>query len=200
MVLARARHGQKPRQQRGVLSYARSPGSDRIGSLSLPVHHLPDRTASGSRGVGVPGTRHASANEPLQRSDAQMISKYFDSIAITLSAVCILHCLALPLIVVGLPLVAVALADNGHFHVLMLWLVVPTSVAGFTLGYRLHAHWPIVVVGIAAMLVLVVVGIWGHDRWPESVEISATVLGSLVLGLAHWLNFRGVRRVHRHRA
>lgn len=126
------------------------------------------------------------------------VSRYFDRVAIALSAVCIVHCLAVPVVVVLLPAFAVALGDGGHFHALMLWLVVPTSVAGFTLGFRLHARGSIVVAGVAGMLTLAVASIWGHGRWDESLEVAVTVIASLVLGFAHWLNFRAVRRVHRH--
>lgn len=126
------------------------------------------------------------------------LSRYFDNIAIALSAVCILHCLALPFMIAGLPLAAIVFGEDAHFHGFMLWLVVPTSVAGFTLGYRLHTQLPVVILGVFGMLVLVVAGLWGHDRWAVSAEVTVTVIGSVVLASAHWLNFRGVRAVHRH--
>ncbi|MDX1563571.1 MAG: MerC domain-containing protein [Gammaproteobacteria bacterium] len=109
------------------------------------------------------------------------------------------HCLAVPVLVAVLPIAAISLGDSEHFHGLMLWLVVPTSVVGFTLGYRLHRQAGIVALGAVGVVVLAAAAIWGHDGWAEAVEVSVSVAGSLVLGGAHWMNFRGVRRVHRHR-
>ncbi len=125
-------------------------------------------------------------------------SKYFDQIAITLSAVCIVHCLAVPLVIAVLPIAAVSLGDPTHFHGLMLWLVVPTSVLGFGLGFRVHGSRAIVGFGAVSVAVLAAAAVWGHSRWPEAVEIAVSVLGSLSLGAAHWWNFHEVRRLHRH--
>jgi purine-cytosine permease-like protein len=80
----------------------------------------------------------------------------------------------------------------------MLWLVVPTSVAGFALGYRLHRETRIVAIGAAAVAVLALAALWGHDAWGRTFETAANVAASLVLAYAHWRNFREVRRVHRH--
>lgn len=125
-------------------------------------------------------------------------SKYFDQIAITLSAVCIVHCLAVPLVVAVLPIAAVSFGDEAHFHGLMLWLVVPTSVLGFGLGYRIHGRAGLVALGALGVAVIGGASIWGHAVWPEWLEITISVLGSLTLGYAHWQNFRDVRRLHRH--
>lgn len=126
------------------------------------------------------------------------LSRHFDQVAIALSAICIVHCLAVPLAVAILPIAAISLGDSEHFHGLMLWLVVPTSVVGFGLGYRLHRQAGLVVAGGVGVLVLAAAAVYGHSAWTETVEVIVSVIGSLVLGGAHWLNFKAVRRCHRH--
>jgi hypothetical protein len=128
------------------------------------------------------------------------VSRHFDRIAILLSTVCIVHCLAVPVIVAVLPIAAITLADDAHFHALMLWLVVPTSAVGFTLGYRVHKRWEIVGFGAASAAVLAAAAILGHAYWAESLELTVSVAASLALAGAHWMNFREVRRLHRHAA
>jgi hypothetical protein len=125
-------------------------------------------------------------------------SRHFDRVAIALSAVCIVHCLAVPLLVALLPFAALSFGDSEHFHGLMLWLVVPTSLLGFVLGYRLHRRAGLVVVGIVGIIVLAAAAIYGHESWSEALEVTISVAGSLLLAAAHWLNFREVRRCHRH--
>ncbi len=127
-------------------------------------------------------------------------SRYFDRIAIALSTVCIVHCLAMPLLVAVLPIAAISLGDNAHFHTLMLWLVVPTSVVGFGLGFRVHRRSGIVVAGGVAVAILAAVALWGHSAWNPVAEVAVNVAASLVLASAHWRNFREVRRLHRHEA
>ena len=126
------------------------------------------------------------------------LSRHFDQIAIALSAICIVHCLAVPVLVALLPVAAVSFGDDQHFHGLMLWLVVPTSVLGFALGFRLHRRSGIVLAGAIGVIVLAITAVYGHDAWSETLEVLASVAGSLVLGSAHWLNFRAVRRCHVH--
>lgn len=135
-----------------------------------------------------------------RKSNPMASSSYFDRIAIVLSTVCIVHCLAMPLVLALLPVAAITFGDDAHFHAVMLWLVVPTSVAGFAMGYRVHRRMGIVAAGGAAVLVLAAAAICGHNSWRPAVETTVSVLASLVLAAAHWRNFREVRRLHRHAA
>jgi hypothetical protein len=127
-----------------------------------------------------------------------LLSKYFDRMAIVLSTVCIVHCLALPLVIAVLPVAALAVGGDGHFHALMLWFVVPTSVLGFGLGVRVHRRVDIVAMGAIAIAALAATALWGHSAWDPSAEVLANVAASVLLAAAHWRNFREVRRLHRH--
>lgn len=127
------------------------------------------------------------------------ISRHFDQIAIALSAICIVHCLAVPVLIAVLPIAAVSFGNSEHFHGLMLWLVVPTSFFGFLMGYRLHRRAGLVALGFVGVVILAAAAVWGHAAWPEWLEVLVSVAGSLLLASAHWQNFRAVRRCHRHR-
>ena len=126
------------------------------------------------------------------------VSRHFDRIAIALSAICIVHCLAIPFVVAVLPIAALSFGNSEHFHGVMLWLVVPTSFVGFLMGLRLHHRKEIVLLGAAGVFVLGAAAIYGHQSWSELTEVTVSVAGSLLLAAAHWLNFRAVQRCHRH--
>jgi len=126
-------------------------------------------------------------------------SRYLDRIAISLSAICIVHCLAVPLIVAVLPIAALGLGGESHFHALMLWLVVPISVFGLIMGYRIHERATVVALGILGMIVVSVAAVRGHAQWSVPTEIVVSVLGSVLLAAAHWRNFVLVRKLHVHR-
>jgi hypothetical protein len=127
-----------------------------------------------------------------------LLSKYFDRVAIALSTICIVHCLAMPFVIALLPVAAFTIGGDGHFHSLMLWFVVPTSVLGFGLGLRVHRRTDIVLLGAAAIVTLAIAALWGHSAWDPSLEVLVNVAASIVLAAAHWRNFREVRRLHNH--
>ncbi len=89
-----------------------------------------------------------------------LFSKYFDRVAIALSTICIVHCLAMPFVIAVLPIAAFTVGGDGHFHSLMLWFVVPTSVLGFGLGLRVHGRVDIVLMGAIATATLATVALW----------------------------------------
>src|SRR5690606_29514396 len=124
--------------------------------------------------------------------DPMALSRHIDRIAIVLSTVCIVHCLAMPFLIALVPVAALTFGSDAHFHELMLWLVVPTSAVGFALGYRVHRNFGVVGIGAAAVVVLALAALWGHDAWGRTFETSANVAASLVLAFAHWRNFREV--------
>lgn len=126
------------------------------------------------------------------------LSRHFDQVAITLSAICIVHCLTVPIILAVLPVAALSFGNYQHFHGVMLWLVAPTSLLGFALGYRLHRRAGLVALGVAGILVVAWAALYGHGAWPLADETAVSVAGSLTLATAHWKNFREVRRCHQH--
>lgn len=127
------------------------------------------------------------------------LSRYFDRIAIALSAVCIVHCLAVPLLAAVLPIAFASFGAEAHFHEWMLWVVVPTSVFGFALGVRYHRRFGIAALGMAGLGIVAVAALVAHAYWLWWQELLLSVFGSVLLVAAHWRNFVEVRRAHTHR-
>ena len=117
-------------------------------------------------------------------------SEILDQIALALSGVCLLHCLALPLLVAGLPL----LAGTGslHFHLQMFAAVLPVSLLAFALGYRRHRNLRIIASGAVGLLLLMA-GAAAHGSYGASADTGFTVAGALALATAHYLNARLAR-------
>ena len=116
-----------------------------------------------------------------------------DRFSIGFSTLCLLHCLAVPVLVSVVPVFATfALADE-RFHLALVALVVPTSVIALCLGCRLHKSRRILICGFAGVFVLVVAAILGGQHLGEIGETVLTVLGASVVALAHWFNFLACR-------
>ncbi len=120
----------------------------------------------------------------LQR--AHIPGNWLDGTAVALSALCLLHCLALPLVVAGLPFLAQF--GEGHLHAQMLVVVLPLSVIAFGAGYRRHHDRRVIVSGVFGMLLLVFGATIAHDQLGLVADRTMTILGALVLGAAHLYN------------
>ncbi|MEG3090399.1 MerC domain-containing protein [Sphingomonas sp. PB1R3] len=111
---------------------------------------------------------------------------HLDGLAISASALCLLHCLALPVAIAFLPALSTWLNVGELFHVLMLAIAIPLSGLTLILGWRRHGSVAPVVIGTVG-LALLVAGLGFEGRTSGTV---LTVAGGLVLALAHVHNLR----------
>ncbi|MCC8537390.1 MerC domain-containing protein [Xanthomonas codiaei] len=118
-------------------------------------------------------------------------TSFFDSSAIALSSLCLLHCLALPLLAAALPLLG-AWNQAEWVHVIFATVAVPLSGYALWSTHRRHALptavWALAGCGLTG-LVLGASGLAG-----ERLETPITVTASLLLASAHVLNLRLRRR------
>lgn len=113
-------------------------------------------------------------------------SKWLDGAAVALSALCLIHCLALPLIVAGLPFLAQF--AEGHLHAQMLVIVLPLSFVALGLGYRHHESRRIVAGGMLGMLMLAIGATVAHEQLGLAADRAFTITGALILATAHYFN------------
>jgi FtsH-binding integral membrane protein len=113
-----------------------------------------------------------------------------DKTAISLSLACTIHCLVLPLIAVFLPsFIAIPLQDEA-FHMWMIIGVVPVSAYALTMGCKKHKRYKILLVGSIGLLILSVVAFLGHELLGEDLEKTFTVIGAIIIAVAHIWNYR----------
>jgi hypothetical protein len=103
-----------------------------------------------------------------------------------LSALCLVHCLALPLIVIGVPFLAQF--AEGHLHLQMLVIVLPLSSLALGIGVRRHRNHRILFAGIVGMLLLVIGATVAHSQLGLMADRAFTICGSLTLATAHYFN------------
>jgi len=127
----------------------------------------------------------------MNRTRAQIL---LDRLAISASALCLIHCLVTPVQLLALPVLTSTMMADEEFHILMVVFVLPTSLAAFYLGMRRHRNRAVLLPGAAGLLILVFAALMGHDLLGETGEKAATVSGSLLLASAHVRNYRLSRR------
>jgi len=112
-----------------------------------------------------------------------------DRVGMVISAVCLIHCLALPILAGMLPLFAAVLPDDEWVHPLLFGLALPISGAALVRGYivhRLASAAAIGALGLAAIAAALRVETIG-------AETALTVAGGIAIVAAHLLNWRGHR-------
>ena len=110
-----------------------------------------------------------------------------ERVALAGSALCMVHCLMLPLVVAAVPVLATALAIPETFHNWVLLLAVPAATFALVRGRTRHGKgWP-VRLGTVGVACLVAGALFVPD---ETAETAVTVAGSLMLATAHIANWR----------
>jgi hypothetical protein len=111
---------------------------------------------------------------------------FLDRCGVTLSCICLVHCVALPLVIALLPAIATASPRDGWVHPVMIGFALPISGLALYRGYRTHRQLTPLLSGCAG-LVLLGVGIMGQGMILEPI---ATVGGGLLIAAAHLTNWR----------
>jgi membrane-bound metal-dependent hydrolase YbcI (DUF457 family) len=130
-----------------------------------------------------------------QRAVRARLSDWFDRAAVGASALCLVHCAGLPLLLAALPSLSRLIAVPESLHLWVLAFAIPTSGATLILGHRKHRAWTPLLTG-ASGLALLSVGALAPADSPS--EIPVTMLGSICLVFAHIANWRARHREHRH--
>lgn len=116
-----------------------------------------------------------------------MRSKWLDMLAIGASAACLVHCLFLPLLFAVLPSVSRLLNLPEGLHLGAFLLAIPASAFAMRTGYRQHG---IVHPALLGGLGLVLLGVGALGGMRLLVETGLTVIGSVLLAIAHLRNWR----------
>lgn len=126
------------------------------------------------------------------------ISRGLDAAAVVLSGICVVHCIAVPLALTLVPLFAISLGTDQHFHGLMLGIALPISVLALGLGTWRHRRGLILGTGFAAMALLAFASTWGHAHLDVYRESALMLVASVALAMVHLWNYRSVYRCTRH--
>ncbi|MCB1789160.1 MAG: MerC domain-containing protein [Gammaproteobacteria bacterium] len=115
----------------------------------------------------------------------------WDLAGIGASSLCVIHCLATPLLVVFLPILEVV---EKQTHAGFALAILGIGLLAFWPGYRRHRRWRIIATAIIGFS-LISMGVTAPEGLlSESAEVIATILGGLILVTAHCYNAYFCRR------
>ena len=135
-----------------------------------------------------------------------------DKLSICLSLCCILHCIALPVLILMIPSISSFWINDENMHIVLVMLAVPISLFAMGKSFRVHHNYKCISLAALGLLLLVAaifmhdIGFTGehgheehgnqehgneeHGGLGEILETIFTVIGGLVLLSAHFINIR----------
>jgi len=116
----------------------------------------------------------------------QFAQKWLDRSALGVSALCLVHCLLLPVAVSLAPAVGWHVWHADHLHLWFLLAALPISVFGLWLGFHGHRRWSLLALGAFGLL-LMYYGLHGGTTLAGTL---LTLSGAAAIALAHWRNWR----------
>ena len=121
--------------------------------------------------------------------------EYSDKTAISLSALCLVHCLLVPSFLVFLSGYISLSYNNELIHYAILFLAIPVSIYALITGVKNHNSYSYLYVGLLGILTLILAVTLGVQTWGEAGEKILTTIGALLVAISHFKNYRLCREV-----
>jgi hypothetical protein len=117
-----------------------------------------------------------------------MMRVNFDTLGITTTIICAIHCALLPLVLTSLPVFGQNLVNNLAFEYLMILLAAGIGIYSLTHGFKRHHHakGPIIVFSIGILMLLLKQVFHEH-------QLFFLIPGVLAIITAHVLNIKFCR-------
>ena len=109
---------------------------------------------------------------------------------------CALHCLLVPVLLVGGTVLPVGFFLEEGFHLAMLWLVLPAGIVAFAFGCWRHKDRLVLGLGLSGLVLILAAATVLHPIVGEVGERGLTVAAGAMLITAHVRNFRLCRKRH----
>ena len=140
---------------------------------------------------------------------------WLDSLAISMSVICAVHCLLTPILLALLPIISTTFWVHENFHLWMVFLVVPTTSTAVFMGCRRHKDKGVALLSITGLAFILFIAIYQysfHAGNPDAdcgicpscsqlgfgnvfnVTTVLNSLGGLFLASSHFRNYKLCRR------
>ena len=125
----------------------------------------------------------------MNNTQTKELTGWLDRLGISLSTVCLAHCLAIPVLLTLMPMTQLGWLTKELFHDILLTIILPTSVIALGLGCHRHRQWQIFLMGFVGLGLLISLADMPHDSLSLMTERAVTVVAGCLLVIAHYMNF-----------
>jgi hypothetical protein len=117
----------------------------------------------------------------------------WDVLGVVVSAACVVHCVAMPLVLGLLPALGLEFLAKDGFHQTLAAVVLVVALGAFVPGFRSHRLVRVPILGSAGVVLLGSAAFSKLGLGPESI---LTALGGTMLVVAHVINRRALGHAH----
>lgn len=128
---------------------------------------------------------------PLIKREVHKLKLNKDLLGITLSIGCFIHCVGLVLLSVALPTFT-NLHEDELIHTILFLLVTVIAIPTFWQGYNTHRSKGTMIQGYIGVAFLGLAIVFAHES--KTAEISLSIVGSILLVIAHVKNLAACKR------
>ena len=125
----------------------------------------------------------------------RLTQEYSDKTAISLSALCLVHCLLVPSFLVFLSGYVSLSYNTELIHYAILFIAIPVSIYALITGVRNHKSFSFLYLGLIGIISLILAITLGAQIWGEVGEKVLTTVGALLVAISHFKNYRLCREV-----
>ena len=125
----------------------------------------------------------------------RLTQEYSDKTAISLSALCLVHCLLVPSFLVFLSGYVSLSYNNELIHYAILFIAIPVSIYALITGVRNHKSFSFLYLGLIGIISLILAVTLAAQIWGEVGEKVLTTVGALIVAISHFKNYRLCREV-----
>jgi phosphoglycerol transferase MdoB-like AlkP superfamily enzyme len=114
------------------------------------------------------------------------VRNVFDKVGITVTSLCAIHCIMLPIILPVLPLLGLSVGHNHAFERVMLLVTIVLGFIALFIGFhRYHRKlYPFYSLFLGVFIY------WQRDVWGHEYEHAVLIVGASLVVLAHVMNMR----------
>tara|TARA_B100001057_G_scaffold73469_2_gene67832 strand:- start:6644 stop:7042 length:399 start_codon:yes stop_codon:yes gene_type:complete len=116
--------------------------------------------------------------------------EYSDKTAISLSVICLIHCLLMPSFLVLLSGYVSLSYNNELVHYAILFLAIPISFYALLTGAKNHKSYTYLVWGLIGLFTLIFAVTLGVQLWGEFGEKLITSMGAILVAFSHYKNYK----------
>ena len=125
--------------------------------------------------------------------EAPNLMQSFDALGIAASSLCLVHCLAMPVLIGVLPLLGLQFLEGHSAHVMLATFVLSFALLAVVPGYLRHRRKDILGMMIVGLSLVLYATFAVQSTMGESWEVPLITLGNLILVSTHFRN----RSLHR---
>jgi hypothetical protein len=118
-----------------------------------------------------------------------MINKIWDKVGISVSSLCLLHCLATPLLLILFPAASFTWLENEIIHQVFAAMVITAAIMAISPHWKTFKRKDIIIQAFIGVLLILSAMFYFHD-FGALYEVLLTALGSLLLISAHYKNLK----------